>query len=237
MKRTAAIAAIILPACVILVAGMTRQPAPAASLVVLPEKEERVVPAPAQVQRYIGFDPDTDYLSVMVDCCLRGDLEAGEEAARQRNLKIDTLELDEVKVDFTDLYLLAKIITAEAGSSWLPAEWKMMVGEVLLNRVASPEFPDTIEECVYQRGQYSGTSNGYFDRLTPFEDCVRIAVRLLEGERILNDPSVVFQANFRQGSGVHTTLYDEILGYTYLCHSNNPHLYEGGVSNGIHQEH
>lgn len=37
----------------------------------------------------------------------------------------------------SDLMLLAKVIYAEAGSDFLSDEWKMCVGEVVLNRVAS----------------------------------------------------------------------------------------------------
>lgn len=122
--------------------------------------------------------------------------------------------------------LLSKIITAEAGSYWLSTEWKMMVGEVLLNRVASVEFPNTIEECIYQDGQYYSRNDKDFADLLPYEDCVMIAIRLLSGERIINDGSVVFQANFPQGSGTYLKLYDKKLGYTYLCYSSYPELYE-----------
>lgn len=102
----------------------------------------------------------------------------------------------------------------------------MMVGEVLLNRVASVEFPNTIEECIYQEGQYYSRNDKDFANLLPYEDCVMIAIRLLSCERIINDGSVVFQANFPQGSGTYLKLYDEKLGYTYLCYSSYPELYE-----------
>ena len=177
-------------------------------------------------ESYAGFSLDTDYMSQMVSCCLSGDVAGGLEAERLRNLKNDTLNLDVTKVSFNDLYLLSKIITSEAGSNWLSMEWKMMVGEVLLNRVASPEFPDSIEECIYQTGQYYSRGNQYFANLLPYEDCVEAALRLLNGERIINDGSVVFQANFRQGSGTYLKLYDQQLGYTYLCYSSYPELYE-----------
>lgn len=174
----------------------------------------------------LGFSLDTDYMESMISCCLSGDFYGGLQAEQERNKKIDALNLDDTKISFNDLMLLSKIITAEAGSSWLSMEWKMMVGEVLLNRVASPEFPNSIEECIYQNGQYYSAGSSYFESLIPFEDCVYAAARLLSGERIINDGSVVFQANFKQGSGTYIKLYDERLGYTYLCYSNYPELYE-----------
>ena len=100
----------------------------------------------------------------------------------------------------------------------------MAVGEVLLNRVASPEFPNTVEECIYQPGQYYPKNSSYFKKLLPWERETRLAWRLLEGERHLK-PSVVFQANFTQGSGVFKSFYDKYLGWTYICYSSRPELY------------
>ena len=103
----------------------------------------------------------------------------------------------------------------------------MAVGEVVLNRMASPEFPDSMLAVIEQPGQYYGKSSAFFTSVRPSEASVMAAKRLLEGERILCDPSVVFQANFPLGSGVHTTLHDPQLGYTYFCCSYSPELYMG----------
>ena len=167
----------------------------------------------------------TDYMELMIAAAVQGDAEAGEQARLDRDAKIAQAGLSEAPVDFGELFLLAKLIEAEAGSSWLPAEWKMAVGEVALNRVASPEFPDTLEEVIYQPGQYYSRGSAYFSALLPSEPCVRAAARLLSGERVLKDASVVFQANFPQGGGVFMELSDSSLGTTYLCVSSHPELY------------
>lgn len=167
----------------------------------------------------------TDYMELMIAAAVQGDAEAGEQARLDRDAKIAQAGLSEAPVDFGELFLLAKLIEAEAGSSWLPAEWKMAVGEVALNRVASPEFPDTLEEVIYQPGQYYSRGSAYFSALLPSEPCVRAAARLLSGERVLKDASVVFQANFPQGGGVFMELSDSSLGTTYLCISSHPELY------------
>lgn len=171
------------------------------------------------------YEADTDYMQIMLDCVQKGETGNGTEAARKRNDKIKELGLDYPLIDYTELELLSKLIEAEAGSEWLPAEWKMAVGEVVLNRVASPEFPNTIREVIEQPGQYYGQGSAFFSYLLPSEGAAMVAKRLLEGERVLCDPSVVFQANFILGSGVHTTLHDPQLGYTYLCCSSRPELY------------
>ena len=104
-------------------------------------------------------------------------------------------------------------------------DWKMCVGEVVLNRMASPEFPDTMQEVLDQPGQYYGKGNPYFESILPTRECVIAAKRLLEGDRVLCDPSVVFQSNYILGSGIHTALFDPQLGYSYFCFSSHPELY------------
>ena len=101
----------------------------------------------------------------------------------------------------------------------------MCVGEVVLNRVASPEFPDSIHDVVYEPGQYQEVDTFEFAYvLMPTEECVNTARRLLEGERLM-EPWVVFQANFVQGGGVYSAYFDSELGYTYFCSSMHPELY------------
>lgn len=171
-----------------------------------------------------AYDPREDYMEQMILAVMDGDTDAGAAAETARNEKIDREGLDYCKVAFDDLLLLARVIYREAGSCWLSEDWKMSVGEVVLNRVASPEFPDTVREVVMQPGQYGGQCPE-FRYLRPSRDCVEIALRLLCGERILNEPSVVFQSNDYLGSGVYQTLSDDALGATYLCYSSHPELY------------
>ena len=156
---------------------------------------------------------------------LNGERERGLLYQRLRNAKIDALELDAPYIAYDDLVLLAQVIHTEAGSAWLPDEWRMAVGEVVLNRVASPEFPDTLEEVVFQPGQYSAADRDWFEVLIPFRPCLEAALRLLGGERVIGDASVVFQSGGLQG-GVALELYDSVYGSTYFCYTNHPELYQ-----------
>ena len=172
-----------------------------------------------------AYDVNVDYAGLMVDAAVTGDYDAGVASQQSRDEKIAALGLTEKACTFEDLMLISKIIYAEAGSEWLSDEWKMCVGEVVLNRVASPEFPNTIKEVLEQPGQYYGANSRYFNSLMPSERCVVSAMRLLNGERLL-EPSVVFQANFTQGGGAHKAVYDKYLGWTYFCYSSNTRLYQ-----------
>ena len=169
-------------------------------------------------------EPYEDIMAIMISAVVAGDTAAGIDAGRRRSEKIAEQGLDNVDIDFNELNLLSKIMYAEAGSYWLSDEIKLGVGEVVLNRVASPEFPDTMLEVLEQPGQYYGKNSWYFNNIRPDERCVKLALRLLEGERNF-ESSVVFQANFRQGSGVHASFFDQHLGWTYFCYSSRPELY------------
>ena len=53
-----------------------------------------------------------------------------------------------------DLDILAKVIAHEADPEWCEWEHSVAVGVVVLNRVASPYFPDSVKEVVAAPGQY-----------------------------------------------------------------------------------
>lgn len=75
------------------------------------------------------------------------------------------------------VYKLAKLAMAEAESE--DTEGKALVMLVVLNRVWDDEFPDTIEEVIFQKGQFSPISNGRYDEVEPDEDCYR-ALQLIQ---------------------------------------------------------
>lgn len=104
-------------------------------------------------------------------------------------------------VDQDDLYLLAHLIYGEAGASYCSDDMQVYVGSVVLNRVKSPDFPNTIEEVIFQKGQYACTWDGNFYR-EPDDRAWEIANDLLYYGSMLPD-DVVFQAEFTQGSGIY----------------------------------
>ena len=56
--------------------------------------------------------------------------------------------------------LLARLINGEARE---PYEGQVAVGAVILNRVKSPKFPNTIAGVIYQNNQFSCVKDGQFD--------------------------------------------------------------------------
>lgn len=68
-----------------------------------------------------------------------------------------------------DAYLLTKIAMAEAENQ--DTEGKALVMLVVLNRAWSEEFPDSIEDVIFQPKQFSPVSNGRWERVEPDQDC------------------------------------------------------------------
>ena len=54
--------------------------------------------------------------------------------------------------------LLASLIFCEAGNQ--PYEGQVAVGAVVMNRIKSSSYPDTMEEVIYQSGQFSPAMSG-----------------------------------------------------------------------------
>lgn len=86
-----------------------------------------------------------------------------------------------------ELYWLSRIISAESRGE--PLAGKMAVGTVVLNRVASSEFPNTVYDVIFDRKwgtQFTPVANGtVYD--TPTQESVLAAKLCLEGGRVAGD--------------------------------------------------
>jgi len=59
-----------------------------------------------------------------------------------------------------DVQLLARLINSESIGENLAD--KLLVGSVVLNRIADPRFPGTMTEVIYQKNQFSGIYTNWF---------------------------------------------------------------------------
>ena len=78
----------------------------------------------------------------------------------------------------SETYLLGRLVHGEARGE--PYVGKVAVAAVVLNRVKSPSFPNTISGVVYQSGAFDAVSDGQI-YLTPDEDSLRAARDALNG--------------------------------------------------------
>lgn len=81
--------------------------------------------------------------------------------------------------DQEELFWLSRVISAESGNQ--PLEGKMAVGNVVMNRVASPIYPNTVEGVLAQKNQFSTYKSGALANRTPSESCVIAAKLVLDG--------------------------------------------------------
>lgn len=98
-----------------------------------------------------------------------------------------------------DLYLLSHVIAGEA--NYCDYSMKLYVGSVVLNRVKSPLFPNTLKGVIFQKGQYQCTWDGHY-YIEPTDETKEIAKKLLTEGSALPE-NVIFQAEFKQGKGVY----------------------------------
>lgn len=80
--------------------------------------------------------------------------------------------------DSGDINLLARLISGEARGE--PYSGQVAVGAVVLNRVDSPIFPNSISGVVYQQGAFTCITDGEFDKPVE-ESCYRAARDALNG--------------------------------------------------------
>jgi len=115
-----------------------------------------------------------------------------------------------------DSYLLAKIAMAEAESESL--ETKTFVIMTVLNRVQSDDFPDSIQEVIYQcsKGtyQFSCIGNGRWDRVEPDEECWEAVRVVQEAEYDYSGGCLYFESSIKEDNW-----HSRNLEYLYQCDS------------------
>lgn len=83
---------------------------------------------------------------------------AEEIAMSQLSASSAKRDISEVSFADGDRYLLATLIYCEAGGE--PYEGQLAVGAVVINRVLSSVYPDTVVGVIYQSGQFSPVASG-----------------------------------------------------------------------------
>ena len=120
-----------------------------------------------------------------------------------------------------EIKLLSAIIFAEAGgvSRTHPNEdadlWQQYVGYVIMNRVDSKGFPNSIHDVLYQRGQYDSKTKEKVEKGKVTEQSTKNAIIVLKNYYSGQIPvprNMVFQAEFPQGTSVYVHI-----GNTYFC--------------------
>ena len=109
--------------------------------------------------------------------------------AAQETEAVSTQETaQQVSVSTSDLDLMAAIIECEAGGE--SYEGKVGVGAVIMNRIRSGEFPNTLSEVIYQSGQFEPTWTGKLSNVLSrgaSEACYAAAQDVFAGANTIGD--------------------------------------------------
>lgn len=113
--------------------------------------------------------------------------EAAERAAAREANRIQLYETY-VASDVSEVQLLGALIQCEAGNQ--PYEGKVAVGAVVMNRVRSGAYPDTIYGVISASGQFSPAGNGALTRRLQngvSESCLQAAQEAISGYSNVGD--------------------------------------------------
>lgn len=108
---------------------------------------------------------------------LKVDGAVGESTAAALGITL-TGSVSAASYNESESYLLGRLVHGEARGE--PYVGKVAVAAVVLNRVKSPSFPNTISGVIYQSGAFDAVSDGQIN-LTPDEDSLRAARDALNG--------------------------------------------------------
>ncbi|MDO4292755.1 MAG: cell wall hydrolase [Eubacteriales bacterium] len=114
---------------------------------------------------------------------------AGDTSLTEPLVRVAVLEKETQrtgKLSGQDYEVLCRIVEAEAGTE--DAKGKLLVANVVLNRVEDERFPDTVTEVVYQKSrgicQFSPVADGRIDCVTVSPETREAVDAALDGEDI-----------------------------------------------------
>lgn len=126
------------------------------------------------------------------------EIKAREEAEREAKRHVN---YGEYTTDADTTLLLAALIQCEAGGE--PYEGQVAVGAVVMNRVRSPAYPNSIHGVIYASGQFTPAMSGKVNRVYEsgriYESCIRAAEEVLGGYSNVGDLTHFRRVNGREG--------------------------------------
>ena len=131
-----------------------------------------------------------------------------EEARRAAEKK--RREARRIKYTEEDYQVLLRIVQAEAGIC--DEKGKILVADVIINRVLSNEFPDSITSVVYAPSQFQPVSNGSINSVKVTAETIDCVNRALDGEDY--SQGALYFMN-RRGSGSAASWFDRHLDYLF----------------------
>ena len=135
-----------------------------------------------------------------IECIKKNKMQTGLQTKLTSKIE-DTLKEEEERAE----KLLASIIFCEAGNQSFTGQ--VAVEAVVLNRMANEAYPDTMEEVIYQPGQFCPAGSGWLDRVRSTdgytESAMQAAEAALAGENPIGDCLYFDQGGYGYQIGAH----------------------------------
>ncbi|WP_010251187.1 stalk domain-containing protein [Acetivibrio cellulolyticus] len=147
------------------------------------------------------------FVSENLDCDVKWDELTYSVLIYKKGIVVPQQYIENRSYTDEDLIWLARIVHVEVKG--LSINGKVAVANVVLNRVKSPEFPDTVYDVIFASGQFPPVKKAGFKELIPSKDCIIAAKMALEG--VNNVENCVYFNNVKFKSK-NVTLYKRIDG-------------------------
>lgn len=150
--------------------------------------------------------------NTVLEICVRTN--SGQRELTYNILERPVLE-DEALISVEDYENLLRIVEAEAGGE--DETGKLLVANVVLNRVESESFPDTITEVILQKNkgvaQFSPVGSGRFWRVEISDETISAVNRALAGEDV--SQGALYFAARKYADTDNMRWFDERLDYLF----------------------
>lgn len=123
------------------------------------------------------------FLAAALACICLGTFEA--KADEGVPVAVLTEEGKMIMLSENDEQMLMRLAQAEAEDQG--AYGKALVMEVVLNRVASSAFPNSVEAVIYEKNQFSVIKDGRYKSAVPDAECLEALEMVYAGEADAND--------------------------------------------------
>lgn len=178
----------------------------------VPSEETTSVPNPADVIKAENNDnpPATDAAGTYGNMPDKADPLKSAEDSPEPETEPEIREAS-VSCSDQDYNTLLRIVQAESGGCDLKG--RILIANVILNRVESDEFPDTISDVVYQKHQFSPVNNGSINTCKVSDMTVEAVNRALAGEDY--SEGALYFMNRKESSPKNVRWFDRSLEYLF----------------------
>ncbi len=139
--------------------------------------------------------------NTQVEVAVTRDQVTSRGGSRVNREEVPTVYYEEVGVNVADdeIEILERIVQAEAGGSGY--DGMLAVANVVLNRVKSERFPNTVTDVVFANRQFTPISDGRYYTVKVSDTAKQVVEDALNGARLIGEDALYFCTPTANGKG------------------------------------